>query len=447
MGPEHQPETPTMRSIAIAWWPLALSWLLMGIELPMISAVVARLPDPSVQLAAFGGVIFPLALLVEAPVIMMLAASTALSTNLIAFRILRSFMTKLAIAMTLLHILIAFTPLYDWCIVPVLDIPKDIIEPSRLGLMIMTPWTWAIADRRFHQGLLIRFGHRSAVAVGTGIRLGVTVSVLLIGWLLLQAQGVVVAASALTFGTLSEAAYARYRARAVIQGPLCDAPLDDTVVKGRALLRFYVPLALTPLLVIAMQPLGSAGIDRMPNAVVSLAVWAPLNGLVFMCRSSGLAFNEITISHCKNRNALPSLRRFAWLAGGLLTIAFSAIAFTPLGGFWFQTVMGLEPDLARLGTSSLWIACLIPLLTFLQSLYQGILVQAHQTRAVTESVILFLLVTCAILGVGIAMQPDHGLTAVLIALTFGNIAQAGWLWHRCRTTVFLSTESTTPSAS
>ena len=66
------------------------------------------------------------------------------------------------------------------------------------------------------------------------------------------------AATALTFGTLSEAAYARYRARAVIQGPLCDAPLDDTVVKGRALLRFYVPLALTPLLVIAMQPLGSA---------------------------------------------------------------------------------------------------------------------------------------------------------------------------------------------
>lgn len=53
----------------------------MGVELPMISAVVARLPDQQVQLAAFGGVVFPLALLVEAPVIMMLAASTALSTN------------------------------------------------------------------------------------------------------------------------------------------------------------------------------------------------------------------------------------------------------------------------------------------------------------------------------------------------------------------------------
>ena len=124
--------------------------MLMGVELPMISAVVARLPDPAVQLAAFGGVVFPLALLIEAPVIMMLAASTALSTNDRAFRVLRGFMTRLAAIMTVLHILIAFTPFYDWIVVPVLDVPADVIEPARLGLMIMTPWTWAIADRRFH---------------------------------------------------------------------------------------------------------------------------------------------------------------------------------------------------------------------------------------------------------------------------------------------------------
>ena len=99
--------------ILTAWWPLALSWLLMGIELPMISSVVARLPDQQVQLAAFGGVVFPLALLVEAPVIMMLAASTALSTNLVAFKVLKRFMGRTALIMTLIHVMFGFTPLYD----------------------------------------------------------------------------------------------------------------------------------------------------------------------------------------------------------------------------------------------------------------------------------------------------------------------------------------------
>jgi len=67
-----------MRRIAQAWWPLAASWLLMSLEGPMVSAVIARLADPKIHLAAYGGIVFPVALLVESPIIMLLAASTAL---------------------------------------------------------------------------------------------------------------------------------------------------------------------------------------------------------------------------------------------------------------------------------------------------------------------------------------------------------------------------------
>ena len=178
-------ETPRLdlSDVTRAWWPLALSWILMGVELPLISAVVARLPDQEVQLAAFGGVVFPISLMIEAPVIMMLAASTALSSNTRAFHVLKRFMNRLALCMTLLHVLVAFTPVYDLVIVPLLDVPADVVEPARIGLMIMTPWTWAIAYRRMHQGMLIRFGHRSAIATGTGVRLCTTVALLLLGWL------------------------------------------------------------------------------------------------------------------------------------------------------------------------------------------------------------------------------------------------------------------------
>ena len=73
------------------WWPLATSWLLMGIELPLLAAVTARLADPELNLAAFGGVVFPVALLIEAPIIMMLAASTALCVDRASFARLKRF--------------------------------------------------------------------------------------------------------------------------------------------------------------------------------------------------------------------------------------------------------------------------------------------------------------------------------------------------------------------
>ena len=59
------------------WIPLAATWLMMSIEGPFLAAVIARLADPKHNLAAYG-VAFSLALIVEAPVIMILSASLAL---------------------------------------------------------------------------------------------------------------------------------------------------------------------------------------------------------------------------------------------------------------------------------------------------------------------------------------------------------------------------------
>ena len=83
----HQPKSQpvTTRDVWITWYPLALSWLMMGIELPLLSAVVARLANPEVNLGAYGGVVFPLALLIEAPIIMLLTASTKLSRDPVSY--------------------------------------------------------------------------------------------------------------------------------------------------------------------------------------------------------------------------------------------------------------------------------------------------------------------------------------------------------------------------
>src|SRR5690606_13764477 len=136
---------------------LAASWLLMGVEMPLFAAVVARLPEPDAQLAAFSGIVFPFALLIEAPIIMLLAASTALVGDQSTWRRLGRFVQLAGFVLTLLHVVIAFTPVFDWLARDLVRVPDDVVEPARIGLQIMTPWTWGIAYRRFQQGVLIRF--------------------------------------------------------------------------------------------------------------------------------------------------------------------------------------------------------------------------------------------------------------------------------------------------
>ncbi|MAT81343.1 MAG: hypothetical protein CMJ29_06815 [Phycisphaerae bacterium] len=425
--------TPSLgrTSILHDWWPLALSWGLMGLEMPAISAVVGNLPDAEIMLAAFGGIAFPLGLLVEAPIIMMLAASTALSRDHDSFLRLQRFMTVVAIGLTVIHAMLAFTPLWTLVVVPLLDVPPEVQEPARESFAWLLPWTWAIADRRFRQGLLIQFGRRQVVAVGTGIRLLATVGTLLC---LAEAgvAGATIASAALTVGVIVEAGYARFRSRDVVQGPLKSAPPAKSPLHLGKLLKFYIPLACTPMLILAAQPIGSAGMTRMPEAVASLAVWAPLGGLTFLFRSSGIAYNEVVIRLSQQPGMRSGLLSFAWIGGLVFSTLLLIVAVTPLAEVWFKDIVGLDEQLASLGVSTLWLAAPVPLLSYLQSLYQGVLVNAHRTRPITESVIAYLIMTIAGLATGVLHGGIIGLEVALITYTLANVVQATWLYFRAR---------------
>ena len=425
-------QTPlTTRQVFTAWWPLAASWLLMGAEMSLVSAAVARLADAKYHLAAFGGIVFPISLLIEAPIIMMLAASTALSVDRESFRRLKKFTTYSGVGLSVVHAIVAFTPLYDLVIIPILDPPLEAIEPGRLGLQLMTPWSWAIADRRFHQGLLIRFERSKAVGIGTIVRLIVTGSCLLSGIAYGGIPGIAVAGGSLSLGVTAEMISARYFSRAIIKGPLAEAPLSEPLTMSR-LLRFYIPLALTPLLNLIVQPLGSASISRMPMPLENLAAWPPVNGLVFMSRSMGVAFNEVVVSLSGRIGAKRALERFAfWLAIGLSSFL-AIISLTPLSTVWFESVSGLTPDLVEIARLAVPLGILLPAATVYQSLHTGYLVNAHKTRAVPESVGLFLLVTSLGLYMSVAIGELPGIQATLLSVTAGAMVQNFWLWRSQR---------------
>lgn len=421
-----------MKHIYQTWWPLAFSWILIGIEMPALSAIIARLPDPEINLAAYGGIVFPLALIIEAPVIMLLAASTALSKDWASYVKIRRFMMVTGGALTGLHALIAFTPLYYFVVETIIHAPPEIIEPGRIGFILMLPWTWSIAYRRFNQGVLIRFGHSRTISIGTLIRLSADVLVLAIGYQLGSVPGVVVATLAVSAGVVSEATYVGFVVKPVLKYELKPAPVVSPAITLRSFLDFYIPLAMTSLLFLLAQPIGSAALSRMPNPLASLAVWPVVTGLIFIFRSLGVAYNEVVVAVLDEPNSYQSLRRFAgWLAT-LSTLALFIMAATPLSDLWFERLSALSPELSEMAGIALWIALPLPIFAVLQSWYQGAILHGRVTRGVTESVAIYLVLAGVLYSAGVAWGKMTGLYVGVAVMGICMGAQTFWLWYRSR---------------
>jgi len=419
-----------MRRVVTMWWPLALSWAMMGLEQPLVGAAVARLPEPEAQLAAWGSFAFPLALVVEAPVIMLLAASTELSRDGPAYRALSRVAHGMGFGLTLLHLLVVATPLYDWLADDVLGLPPTVHEPAWLGLVLLLPWTWSIASRRFHQGVLIRQGQSRAVGWGTALRLGTCCTVLGVGLWDGRGPGVAVGAMALSCGVLAEAIYAALRVRSVKRA--LPATQTRPLLRGWAFWRFYLPLAMTPLVTLAIMPVGTASVSRMPDPLPSLAVWPMANSLVFVLQAMGLALHEVVVTLLDEPGAREPLRRFALRVGIAATGVLAVLALPPVGYGWFFGVAGLSSELAAFGAGALWIALPIPAMRVAQSWYQGLLVHSRRTRAISEAVVVLAVTCTTVLVVGVRRGEWVGLPVVLVAYSAGRVLQTGWLVVRAR---------------
>ncbi len=434
--PDTVQSSISLRKIFSLWWPLAGSWVLMGVELPIVSAVMARLADPEIHLAAYGGVVFPLALIIEAPVIMLLAASTALSKDWTSYIFLRRFMFKLAGCLTIFHIVMAFTPLYDLVVAGLLGVPEEVQEPARMGLMLMTPWTAAIAIRRFQQGVLIRHGHTRFIGLGTALRLALNISILGCGLWWGTIPGIVVATAAVSLGVIVEAVFIHIQVQPMLKKMRAEEDTSPLPLTMSRLLRFYVPLAMTSLLALLALPMGSAAISRMPRALDSLAVWPLMAGLSFTLRSLGLAFQEVVVALSDQPGALKILWRFSLGLALTTSSLLLMIAATPLARLWFGDVAGLSPELTDLGSQAVWLAILLPGLSAIESFFQGILVQSHQTRSITEAVGIYVLTSASILLTGTYYGEVAGLYFGVLAVSSGLICQTLWLWYRSQNLLF-----------
>lgn len=425
-------DPPTLKRVISAWWPLAISWLLMSAEPAALSAVVARLANPEIHLAAYGSVAFPLIGMVHAPVLTLLSLSTAMSKDWDSFVKGRRLMFYLAGALTIIFLLITFTPLYYVIVEGIIGAPPEIVEPARISMMFGVPWTFAVAYRRFHQGVLIRFEHSRAVTVGTMLRFLADTLVIIFAFTVGGIPGSVLATVMMVCGVVTEAVYVGWRVRPVLKFEVRNVPRIGLAVSLWEMVVFFIPLGLMPLLNQLIRPIGSAALSRMPNPIETLAIWPVVASLSWLIVTPGSAYNEVVIAMLDRPGAKKTLMRFMYILMGVQFTLMLLLALTPLSRLWFAYVSGLKPELAELAARAFILLVPVGLLSPLNSWYTGAILHSRRSRSVTEGMGIYLGVYTAALILGGALVDVSGIYVAIAASVLSALAQNGWLWFRSR---------------
>ncbi|MCY4009056.1 MAG: hypothetical protein OXF22_04820 [Anaerolineaceae bacterium] len=423
----------TLAQILRSWWPITLSWLMMIAEGPMVAALLARLPEPTLNLAAYGGIVRPLTFAIESPLLVLLTASATLCKNWETYQKVRKYAIWYIAICTAIHVVIAITPVYYWVTGRLIDAPQQIIEPARIGMIITIPYLALVAYRRLNHGVLIRFRHSYSIMIGTLIRLVLVLAVMIFGpSFKLGASGVFLGALTMTGGVLIEALFIEWRFRPVCRNELKKAPAPEAAerINHSQFMKFYLPLASTTVAMFLIHPVISAALSRMPNPVLSLAIWSPVVGLAGMLAAGGGPLVDVMVTVLDRPRSLARIRQFTLMVAAVTALLALSLVLSPLGKVWFGSVSALAGSLLTVAQTSFWFALPYPIFLVFQSYYQGILTYKHRTNRITEAVFLNTLTMVVFLILGTLWGKTEGIYVATTALSVGMILQTFWLWWR-----------------
>jgi Na+-driven multidrug efflux pump len=425
--------TMSYRDILKFWVPLAGTWLMMSLEGPFIAAVIARLVDPKFNLAAYG-VAFSFALIIEAPVIMMMTASTSLVKDFHSLKKLRQFTWTLNLVITAIMLLMLIPRFFFFLTIDLIGLPQNIAQLTHIATIILLPWPAAIGFRRFYQGVLIRNHATRRVAFGTLIRLFSMSGMALSLYFFTDLPGVYIGTAALSAGVTMEAISTRIMVHFILKRMATAEIIPDAQpLSFKGISKFYYPLALTSMLTLGVHPLITFFIGKSALAIESLAVLPVIHSFVFLFRGVGLSFQEAAITLLGEDGELDRrVYRFAATLALGLSGALFITAITPLASIWFSQVTALSSQLAALTQRPLFIMVIFPATTVLISMQRALLVKHGDTKPITIATLIEVIGIIVILYVGIIHLDAIGVYAAVSAFVGGRLAANLYLHVKTR---------------
>ena len=425
---EPQSQSVSFGTLWREFLPLSLSDVTMACGDPMITTTLAHLPDAQVNLAAVG-IAKSLAIFFESPIIMILHASNALAGSQDSRKALWRFTLLVGGGLTFLLSLLGLPIIFSFVGVSLLGIPSAMLATVSQVLLLMGGWPFAIAWRRYFQGLLIYHGQSRAVAKASIFRL-FTLALVLTGGFFFPISGGVLAGFALISGVIVEAVAVTIFAR------LSGATIPPETVTQPNLPRnlaqvgkFYLPLANSMMVVWGGRAILISILARAGDATVAIAAWSAAWGLVLVIANSTRMIQQMVIKY-HHQVSDKQLLTFAISVGAACSTLLLFMSLTPVGDRIVQSFIGNDLTLAKSMKPVLLICAIVPLLVALQNATQGFLVSENRTGHVNLSTWLGTGTLLIIATLAINKGMNGAISAAMAMITSMLVEVTCLIWKR-----------------
>jgi hypothetical protein len=362
--------------------PLSLSDVTMAYGDPMMTTTLAHLPDAQNNLAAVS-IAKSLAIFFESPIIMILHAANALAGSQDSRKALWRFTLLVGGGLTFLLSLLGLPIIFNFVGVSLLGIPSAMLATVSQVLLLMGGWPFAIAWRRYFQGLLIYHGQSRAVAKASIFRL-LTLALVLTGGFFLRITGGILAGFALISGVIVEAIAVTIFAR--LSGAILPPQIEQPNLPRNLtqVWKFYLPLANSMMVVWGGRAILISILARAEDATIAIAAWSAAWGLVLVIANSTRMVQQMVIKY-RHQVSDRQLLTFAISVGAACSTVLLLMSVTPIGDRIVQSFIGNDLTLAKSIKPVLLICAIVPLFVALQNAIQGFLVSENRTGHVNLS--------------------------------------------------------------
>ena len=424
---ETQSQAVSLGSLWREFLPLSLSDVTMACGDPMMTTTLAYLPDAQNNLAAVG-IAKSLAIFFESPIIMILHAANALAGSEDSRKALWRFTLFVGAGLTCLLSLLGLPIIFNFVGVSLLGIPSAMLTTVSQVLLLMGGWPFAIAWRRYFQGLLIYHGQSRAVAKASIFRL-FTLALVLTGGFFLPISGGVLAGFALISGVVVEAIAVTIFAR--LSGATLPPQIEQPNLPRNLaqVWKFYLPLANSMMVVWGGRAILISILARAEDSTIAIAAWSAAWGLVLVIANSTRMVQQMVIKY-RHQVSDRQLLSFAISVGAACSSLLLLMSVTPIGDRIVQSFIGNDIILANSIKPVLLICTIVPLFVALQNAIQGFLVSENRTGHVNLSTWLGTGTLLIITSFAINKGMNGAMAAAMAMITSMLVEVTCLLWKR-----------------
>ena len=200
-------------------------------------------------------------------------------------------------------------------------------------------------------------------------------------------------------------------------------------------LRFWLPVAISWLLMSTGMPIVNAFVARTAEAKLQLAALGIAWSLTIAVESPGIALLSASVTLARDRMSFSLLRGFTMGLCIFVTLGMLLLSITPLFNLAVSSLIGAPTEIAVLVRPALWAMTLFPVAVLYRRFRQGVMIRYGHTRQVGYGTAIRILTATAVSAIGLAQSKLDGATVGGLAVGIGGVVEAAYIHYASRPAV------------